>query len=105
MYLLNVETNAAQIKLLTNYTFTDKLLAAEAVQMAAPNVAVIYGSLQGLPNSKRLSVLGDAILAKVLRGFWFNARDRSGTKTYQLSPNVQQSRQRTQCKRLDDSAQ
>lgn len=79
MSLINVEIKAAQIELLIRYTFTDKLLAAEAVQMAAPRVTAAYRSLVGLPNNKRLSVLGDAVLNKVLCSLWYNARDRNGT--------------------------
>lgn len=75
---LNVNNKAAQIERLTDYTFADKLLAAEAAQMAAPQVAVIYGSFRGLPNNKRLSVLGDAVLTKALCGLWFNVRGRRG---------------------------
>jgi hypothetical protein len=78
MSLIRAEITAAQIELLTNHTFTDKLLAAEAVQMAAPNVAAISQSLfRELPNNKRLSVLGDAVLTKVLCGLWFNARGKN----------------------------
>ncbi|KAF3045353.1 hypothetical protein E8E11_007882 [Didymella keratinophila] len=79
MSLLNVDAKGAQVELLTGYTFTNKLLAAEAVQMAGPQVAVVYqSSFRGLPNNKRLSVLGDAVLTKVLCGHWFSARDRHG---------------------------
>jgi ribonuclease-3 len=76
--LLEVGAKAAQVEQLTGYVFTNKLLAAEAVQMAAPQIAVIYGSFRGLPNNKRLSVLGDAVLAKTLCDLWFTARDRWG---------------------------
>jgi hypothetical protein len=78
MSLIRAEITAAQIELLINHTFTDKLLAAEAVQMAAPNVAAISQSLfRELPNNKRLSVLGDAVQTKVLCGLWFNARGKN----------------------------
>lgn len=88
MSLLKADVTVPQVELLTNYTFTDKLLAAEAVQMAAPKVALIFQSFQGLSNNKRLSVLGDAVLTKVPCGLWFNARDRHGTIFYQLSSDV-----------------
>ena len=89
MRLLNVDTKVAQVELLTDYTFTNKVLVAEAVQMAAPKVAVVYqSSFRGLPNNKRLSVLGDAVLTKVLCGHWFSARDWHGTIAFQLSFDV-----------------
>lgn len=75
---LEVDATAAKIELLTGYSFTDKLLAAEAVQMAAPTVAVMYPTFRGLSNNKRLSILGDAILAKTLCGLWYSARNARG---------------------------
>ncbi|KAJ4357102.1 hypothetical protein N0V95_002758 [Ascochyta clinopodiicola] len=75
-----VNAKALEVQQLTDYTFTNELLAAEAVQMAAPQIAVVYGSFRGLPNNKRLSVLGNAVLTKVLCGLWFNARDSSGNE-------------------------
>jgi len=78
--LTDVDTKVAQVELLTGHAFTTKLLAAEALQMAGPQVAVIYdGSFCGLPNNRRLSILGNMVLAKVLCGLWFNARDSRGT--------------------------
>lgn len=86
MTLLNVVTKAAQLELLTGHNFTDKVLAVEAAQMAAPTVAVVYNqSFRALSNNKRLSVLGDAVLTKVLCGIWFNAR---GTNDCQVSLDV-----------------
>lgn len=75
---LDVNAKATQLERLTGYSFTNKLLAAEAVQMAAPRIDVIHGSLRGLPNNKRLSILGDAVLTKVLCGLWFRAFDNRG---------------------------
>ncbi|KAF2822694.1 hypothetical protein CC86DRAFT_330464, partial [Ophiobolus disseminans] len=54
------------------------MLAIEAVQMAAPRTAVFYNGCAGVDNNKRLSILGNAILSKVLCAAWFQARDPTG---------------------------
>jgi ribonuclease-3 len=77
--MLQIKTQALKVEGLLDYTFTEKRIAVEAVQMAAPQIACIYnGAFDGLNNNKRLSVLGDAVLAKVLCGAWFEARDPRG---------------------------
>lgn len=76
-----IETKALEVEELINYNFSDKRIAVEGVQMAAPKIAAIQNNtfvFTGLDNNKRLSVLGDAVLAKVLCGAWFEARDPSG---------------------------
>lgn len=84
--LHEVNATASKVELLTGYSFNDKLLAAEAVQMAAPQVAVVYGSFRGLPSNKRLSILGDAVLAKHLCTLWYSAHDARGTQSPQAPP-------------------
>ncbi|KAI8932423.1 hypothetical protein NX059_010609 [Plenodomus lindquistii] len=65
-----------QIEALIEYTFANKRLAVEAMQMAGPqHVALINGNIRIIGNNKRLAVLGDAVLAKVLCAAWFKARD------------------------------
>jgi ribonuclease-3 len=77
--LPRVETKVVDIETLLQYTFTDKRIAVEAVQMAAPQIACLYNNtFEGLDNNKRLSVLGDAVLAKVLCSAWFEARSSTG---------------------------
>ena len=76
-----IETKALEVEELINYNFSDKRITAEAVQMAAPKIAAIQHSTfdsTGLDSNKRLSVLGNAILAKVLCGAWFEAHNSSG---------------------------
>jgi ribonuclease-3 len=76
----NIETTASKVEAITGYTFTNKLLCAEAVQMASPQIRIVYnGSKQLLNNNKRLSILGNAVLAKVLCATWFGIRDDHGT--------------------------
>lgn len=79
--LLKVNEKAAQVEQLTGYSFVNKMIAAEAVQMAAPHVAALYDSFHLLPNNKRLSVLGDAVLAKVLCDIWYKARESHSMST------------------------
>jgi ribonuclease-3 len=72
----NAEATAERIEAITSYKFTKKLLCAEATQMASPQTAVIYeGSFIGVDNNKRLSILGDVVLAKALCARWYGARD------------------------------
>jgi len=82
----NVEATADLIEAITGYIFKDKMLCAEAVQMASPRVAVVYqGAFRGVDNNKRLSILGDTVLAKVLCAAWFAARDEHGEYKMALS--------------------
>jgi ribonuclease-3 len=86
----DVEATAKQIEAITGYTFNNKLLCAEAVQMAAPQVAVIFqGEFRALANNKDLAILGDAILAKVVCAAWYAARDTNGKRTLFGVRNVQ----------------
>ncbi|KAH7092422.1 hypothetical protein FB567DRAFT_517170 [Paraphoma chrysanthemicola] len=77
--MLEVEITVASVEEITSHTFSKPLLCAEAVQMASPRTAIIYNNaIRGLDNNKRLSILGDAVLAKVLCDAWFKARDDKG---------------------------
>jgi dsRNA-specific ribonuclease len=77
--LPEIETKAGEIESMLNYEFTDKRIAVEAVQRAAPKIAVIQeNTFCGIDNNPRLAVLGDAVLPKALCGAWFEARDSSG---------------------------
>ncbi|KAF1837163.1 ribonuclease III [Decorospora gaudefroyi] len=74
-----IETKSIQVEDLTGHTFLDKRLAVEAVQMAAPQIACVRNNrFEALNNNKRLSILGDAVLAKVLCAAWFDARGPHG---------------------------
>jgi len=81
--MIHIEMKAREVEESIGYIFSDRRIAVEAVQMAAPQVALIHnGAFLGLNNNKRLSVLGDAVLAKVLCGAWFDARNPSGKKRF-----------------------
>ncbi|KAH7066392.1 ribonuclease III domain-containing protein, partial [Paraphoma chrysanthemicola] len=69
----------ASVEGITSHTFSNRLLCAEAVQMASPRTLVICSDgFRGVDNNKRLSILEDAVLAKVLCDAWFKARDANG---------------------------
>lgn len=54
----SVEATAYRIEAITGYNFTHKLLCVEAVQMASPQVPILYnGSFRDLDNNKRLALL------------------------------------------------
>jgi ribonuclease-3 len=73
-----------------DYTFANKLLCAEAAQMASPMVDVIFnGGFRGVDNNKRLAILGDAVLQKVLCAAWFKTHDTHGRKLHLSSPSLQ----------------
>jgi dsRNA-specific ribonuclease len=75
----NVEVKATEIESLTGYTFINKRLAVEAVQMASTRLAAVYDNkFDYVVKNTRLSILGDAVLASLLCGIWFNTRDRHG---------------------------
>jgi hypothetical protein len=75
----NVNKTAEQMESITGYKFVNKILCAEAAQMASPEVAVIFNdSFLGVENNKRLAILGDAILQKTLCAAWFTTCDHNG---------------------------
>jgi ribonuclease-3 len=77
--MLDGDSTARSVEAIIGYVFTDKMLCAEAVQMASPKAGVIYdGSIREVYNNKRLSILGDAVLAKVLCATWYKAQDGRG---------------------------
>lgn len=98
-----IEAIITRGKHLTGHVFKDKLLCAEATQMAAPKTAVIYdGRYLGLDNNKRLSILGDAVLAKVLCAAWFNGLDANGRTHFRdMKQNLMIRRPFSLCSRMD----
>jgi ribonuclease-3 len=79
----NVYTTADRIEAMTGYTFTNKLLCAEAAQMASPQTAVVFeGRFRHVENNKRLAILGDTVLQKVLCAAWFETYDTHGRMSY-----------------------
>ncbi|KAF2874357.1 ribonuclease III domain-containing protein [Massariosphaeria phaeospora] len=80
---MNANENIAMAEQILAYTFNDKLLCAEALQMAAPTTfLVVNNNFEGVKNNKRLAVLGDVALAQALCKMWYQATDGAG----QLQP-------------------
>ncbi|KAF1916448.1 ribonuclease III domain-containing protein [Ampelomyces quisqualis] len=70
----DVDAAAAHLEAMTGHKFTNKLICAEATQMAGPQVQIVYeGKFHSVPNNKRLAILGNAVLAKVLCTAWFES--------------------------------
>jgi ribonuclease-3 len=83
----NVQAAADQVAAITGDTFTNELLCAEATQMASPQAQANFeGEWRVIDNNKRLSILGDSILAKVLCAAWSRTRKSHG-KTTNLPDN------------------
>ena len=65
--MATADQKIAEAEQILGYSFTNKLLCAEAVQMAGPRAFLaISGAFQTLDKNHRLAVLGDGVLAKVL---------------------------------------
>jgi ribonuclease III len=76
------EATVRYLEAMTAHTFSNKLLCAEAVQMAAPQVSIIFeGESRVLSNNKDLAILGDVTLTKVVCAAWYDARDKNGKST------------------------
>lgn len=79
LYVMNVNTKIAQAEQILSHVFTNKMLCAEAIQMAGPTAVFIVNRMfQQFDNNKRLAVLGDAVLSKVLCDLWYQARNSLG---------------------------
>lgn len=77
--LRSTEAKAFEIEAIINYAFTEKRLAAEATQMAAPQIAAVHNNtVSGLDNNKRLSILGEAVLTREICSAWFQKRGPRG---------------------------
>jgi hypothetical protein len=92
----DVEATAEQIEAITAYTFTKKWLCAEATQMASPRIVACFNEgitfdkkFITVDNNRRLSILGDAVLAKALCARWFGASDNQGQGVFYSCPSSQ----------------
>ncbi|EUC30790.1 hypothetical protein COCCADRAFT_39015 [Bipolaris zeicola 26-R-13] len=81
---LSFTSRVLEIEAMIDYVFSKKRLAAEAAQMAAPEVAFIEDDVfTALHNNKRLAILGEAVLVRELCSAWFRMR---GSYDEALSP-------------------
>lgn len=68
------------------YTFTNKLLCVEGLQMAgAPGHITLNGSMHRVEKNTRLAVLGDAMMSCVLAEKWFEHRDVQGSYLFPVT--------------------
>ncbi|EUC42798.1 hypothetical protein COCMIDRAFT_28652 [Bipolaris oryzae ATCC 44560] len=81
---LSFTSQVLEIEAIVDYVFSKKRLAAEAAQMAAPQIAFVEdNAFKVLYNNKRLAILGEAVLARELCSAWFRMR---GSHDDALSP-------------------
>ena len=78
--MLITDEKIARAEQIMGHVFADKLICAEAIQMAAPRAMVaVSNTFQTVDKNNRMAVLGDSVLSKVLCAMWFRARDSAGT--------------------------
>jgi hypothetical protein len=85
----NVDQNIARIEQIFGRTFSNKLLCAEALQMAGENVLIYVGEKECfVKKNKALESVGDTIIDAVLCKTWYGSLDNQGmaipirTKSY-----------------------
>lgn len=77
---MNADQKIAEVERILEYNFNDKLLCAQALQMAAPlSVLSVNGSNRMVDINKRLAILGDAVAAQTLCRVWFATKNQFGT--------------------------
>jgi ribonuclease-3 len=78
--MLDAGTIARSVEAIIGHVFANKMLCVEAVQMASPRAGFVRNGTMicGVSNNKRLSILGDAVLTKVLCAAWYGAQDGGG---------------------------
>lgn len=77
--MYSIDQNIAHIEKICGYTWNNKLLCAEALNIAAPGEHfVIAGTLHRIDKNERLEFLGDSIMASVLAKICYNHHDSNG---------------------------
>jgi IMP cyclohydrolase len=77
--IANVDAKIAQIEQTLGYEFRNKLLCAEALQMAGPaTVLVVNRTFQNFAKNVNLAILGDTVLTTVLCKMWYETADEQG---------------------------
>lgn len=80
---MNTDSKIAEVERILDRPFVNKLLCAQAIQMAAPIVILtVNGQQHRVEANKRLAILGDAVATQVLCTLWFRNRDQSGMITH-----------------------
>lgn len=74
--------NISEVEKIFGYVFSDKVLCAEALQMAGPQAEVsIDGKSYSVAKNERLAILGDAVNDHVLCKMWYHSEGFTG-KTF-----------------------
>jgi ribonuclease-3 len=77
-----IDDKIAKIEQIIDYTFKDKLLCAEALQMDGGKQYLSVGGMQhNVLKNKNLEAVGDAIIDAVLCKLWYEFRDNQGKPT------------------------
>ena len=75
---MSVDSKIAIVERIFAYVFTNKLICAQALQMASKTTILgINDVVHCVENNERLSVLGDAVADWVMCKAWFNSRDQN----------------------------
>ena len=77
----HTDNRIAQLEQAIGYSFHDKILAAEALQMAAKKTVIaIEGDFHEIRKNADLVIVGGCILNTVLATMWFNGQDSVGQR-------------------------
>jgi dsRNA-specific ribonuclease len=77
---MNMDQTIARIESLAAYTFHNKLLCAEALQMGDKTIPLtINGTRHIIDKNERLECLGDAWADATLCNMWYASRDTQGS--------------------------
>ncbi|KAH7066186.1 ribonuclease III domain-containing protein [Paraphoma chrysanthemicola] len=76
-----VEQKIAQVEEIVGYSFTDKLLCAEALQTAGlpNNRLTVNGTSHVVNKNDRLAILGNSIMAAILCELWYGYQNDQGS--------------------------
>jgi ribonuclease-3 len=77
---MNIDAKIALVEQIINYIFTNKVLCAESLQMAAPEKEMqVNGKVHLVQKNLNLAVLGDTLLSTLLSEMWYESRKAQGT--------------------------
>ncbi|EUC42797.1 hypothetical protein COCMIDRAFT_39208 [Bipolaris oryzae ATCC 44560] len=79
---INIDRKIAGVEKVFDYYFKNKMICAESVQMAAPEVLLrIKGREYSIVHNRRLELVGDKIMGLVLSQKWYQVRNQNGQTT------------------------
>jgi ribonuclease-3 len=85
-----IDTRIAQTERCINYSFANKLLCAEAIQMAsAMECLPVNGTVHLVKKNRDLEAVGDTVIATILCAKWYNFQDERGTfRFHQVASSI-----------------